>query len=240
MQTNRRRSAAFLFSLAFLGPIATAAGAKILVMPVAEWTAKSAAADQALKAGRWDEGRAAAESLIDEILTRPAEGPGIADLLARGVAYRAIGLAGLGATEAAQWAAATARELGFRAGDLDLSSFGKAGELVRDALDPAPIEAEPARVEKGITRPDFLERTSPVYPPTLRKTHVGGTVRVDAVIGTDGKLTAPHVVQSPSVFLSLAALDSLQAWRFTPAQRDGKPIAVSYVVTMGFSLGRPQ
>ncbi|HXU32787.1 MAG TPA: energy transducer TonB [Thermoanaerobaculia bacterium] len=242
MQPSRRLSlfAAFLFSLVGLGQGAVPSAAKILTLPVPEWTAIGAEADRALRAGSWELGRDAAERLISQILSRPAQGQGLDTLLARSVAYRAIGLAGVGKTEASAWAAATARELGFRAKDLDLSAYGKPGEMVRAALDPAPVEAEPLQVGNGISRPQIVERTSPFYPLTLREALVGGTVIVDAVIGLDGKTRTPHVLHSPSIFLSLAALDSLQSWRFTPAQREGKPIAVSYVLTVNFSIDPPQ
>ncbi len=227
---------AILLATIALAPAAPLPAAKILSLPVAEWTAKSEAADQALRAGRWEDGRAAAEGLIGEILSRPAEGPGLGELLARSVVYRAVALAGTGKTEAAEWAAASARELGFSAKDLDLSAYGKAGELVRAALDPLALDVEKLEVGKGISRPQFLERSSPAYPPTLRKSGVGGTVIVETVIGRDGKTSRPLLLHSPSIFLSLAALDSLQTWRFAPAQRDGKPITVSYVLTVNFQV----
>lgn len=236
MRIDRRLvPVAFFFSIA-LGFAALLSAAEVLLLPVADWTARSEAADKALRAGSWEEGRATAEGLISEVLRRPVQGQGLDALLARAVAYRAIGLAGEGKTDSANWAAETARELGFAATDLDLSAFGKPGELVRAALDPAPSDPEPGKVEKGVTRPQILDRPELLYPPALRETKVGGTVIVDSVIGTDGKTSRPHILHSPSIYLSVSALDALQEWRFKPAEREGKPIAVSYVLTVNYSV----
>jgi len=61
-----------------------------------------------------------------------------------------------------------------------------------------------------------------------------GLVLVSAIIGEDGTPEeAKDVTPKPDAF-SRAEAASVLRWRFRPATRHGKPVAVRYTVTMSF------
>jgi TonB family protein len=92
-------------------------------------------------------------------------------------------------------------------------------------------------VEGGdIEPPKALEKLPPKYPPEMRKTGVSGTVIAELVIDTDGVVRDVAITESPAEEFSTAATEALEQWRFEPATRNGKPVAVSYIVTLKFSL----
>ncbi len=239
---TKRRTLAFaivFIANALLGGAIGVSAAKGLSLPVPAWTAIGEEADRALRAGKWEAGRDAAERLIGEILAKPVEGEGLSTLLARAVAYRAIACAGLGDVQAAEWSAAAARELGFTLRDLDLSPFGASGEVLRAALRPEATRPNPEvrQVGPGVGRPALIERVPVAFPEAMRGQMAGGVVITQVTIGVDGRVSAPTILHSPSPYLSLAALDSLRAWRFKPSILDGKPVPVTYVLTVNFSVG---
>jgi len=64
------------------------------------------------------------------------------------------------------------------------------------------------------------------YTPAAREAAVEGTVVLDLVVGEDGRVREVKVVQGLSHGLTEAATAAVQACRFTPGERQGKPVAV--------------
>ncbi len=60
-----------------------------------------------------------------------------------------------------------------------------------------------------------ISRPKPVYPAIAQAAHVKGTVRLRAVIGTDGRIAELHVLDGP-LMLRQAALDAVWQWTFEP------------------------
>jgi TonB family protein len=69
------------------------------------------------------------------------------------------------------------------------------------------------------------QRTPPVYPASARQAHIQGTVVVQAVIGTDGKVSELHAVSGPAQ-LQESAIDCVRKWEFRPFLVSGKPAVV--------------
>ena len=106
----------------------------------------------------------------------------------------------------------------------------------REAAPPAPPrQAAPHRVGGQIQPPRALRSVPPVYRPIAQQARVEGAVRIDAVIGEDGRVREATVVEG-SPLLSGAALDAVRQWRFTPTRLNGQPVAVVMTVTVVFSL----
>jgi protein TonB len=79
---------------------------------------------------------------------------------------------------------------------------------------------------------------APPYPPGAINDGSTGTVLLELVIGTDGRVLAVHVVHSSGDRrLDAAARDQvLRNWRFEPAMRDGKPVEALGRVPIVFRL----
>jgi protein TonB len=117
---------------------------------------------------------------------------------------------------------------------------------IRLELDaPADGTSATAFDPKGMTRP-VPDPTNPMPRPSSedRDHHLNGTFLVMAVISADGEVSGPKVIKSPEFGGPPAALkrtaarmtEMISRWRFKPATRDGKPVAVKYVVPVRFVL----
>jgi TonB family protein len=71
------------------------------------------------------------------------------------------------------------------------------------------------------------------YPDVARQAGVEGTVVVQALIGTDGRVRDMRIVRSIPL-LNGAALEAVKQWRFKPAATGGKPVAAWVSVPIPF------
>ena len=70
------------------------------------------------------------------------------------------------------------------------------------------------------------------------KAKLKGDVELEGVLGTDGRIGEVRVIRSLDALFGLdgEAMKAFKEWRFTPATRDGQPVAVVVTVVMTFSL----
>jgi protein TonB len=71
------------------------------------------------------------------------------------------------------------------------------------------------------------------YPDIARQAGVEGTVVVQALVGTDGRVRDTRVVRSIPM-LNGAAIEAVRQWRFKPAATGGKPVAAWVSVPIPF------
>jgi protein TonB len=84
-------------------------------------------------------------------------------------------------------------------------------------------------------QPRKIKDARPVYPAAAMKKKAMGTVMIDALIGTDGRVQEATIRQSiPD--LDDAALAAVNQWEFTPALRNGVPFPLKITVSVGFAL----
>ncbi|MDR0478400.1 MAG: energy transducer TonB [Burkholderiaceae bacterium] len=81
-------------------------------------------------------------------------------------------------------------------------------------------------------------RPKPDYPPMSRLRHETGTVKVDVLIGTDGRVQKTRIEKTSGyVRLDDAAQATVyDSWRCRPYTRDGVPVAKWYGVPFEFNL----
>jgi TonB family protein len=85
--------------------------------------------------------------------------------------------------------------------------------------------------------PELVEELHPRYPDALRRAGLSGLVRLQYVVGSNGKIEEGSIrvlQQSHPAFL-LAAVEALRQSRFKPARRSGRPAAVLVQQTIRFS-----
>jgi protein TonB len=75
----------------------------------------------------------------------------------------------------------------------------------------------------------------PVYPEIARAARVDGSVILECVIDTTGRVTNIRVLTSVPL-LDQAAIDAVRRWRYTPSVYHGRPVSVLMTVTMRFTL----
>ena len=62
-------------------------------------------------------------------------------------------------------------------------------------------------------------RANPTYPDLARRLGIGGKVKIEVVIGTDGKVKNSRAVGGHPVLVQ-AATDCLREWRFEPGPEE--------------------
>ena len=96
-----------------------------------------------------------------------------------------------------------------------------------------PVSAGP---RGGVIAPVKTKDVRPSYPQGALSSRTQGTVIIECLIDTRGLLGRANVLSKPSV-LDAAALNAVLQWEFSPATRNGAPIAVAMTSTVTFSLG---
>jgi TonB family protein len=90
-----------------------------------------------------------------------------------------------------------------------------------------------------------LEGVAPVVPLLIvngtfsdlaRKRKYHGIVKVRFTIGTDGRVHQPEIINSGGMGLDEQVLTVLPLWRYQPANKNGKSVAVTVEVKMSFSF----
>lgn len=94
------------------------------------------------------------------------------------------------------------------------------------------------RAPAGTTPPLPLKMWNPEYPLELQKKQIEGTVLVEFVINTDGRVTKARAVEWTHPEMAQAAVDAILRSEFRPATKDGKPIAVKMAVPIAFTLAQ--
>jgi protein TonB len=85
-----------------------------------------------------------------------------------------------------------------------------------------------------ITPPKPTKRVKPGYTPAARKAAVEGKVILSFIVTSKGMPTTIRIVQGLYPDLDQNAIESLKEWRFEPAKRAGKPIAVRLSIEFEF------
>lgn len=96
----------------------------------------------------------------------------------------------------------------------------------------------PLRVGGKVKRPEILHQARPATP-TEAWHHPGfnGTVILEAIIDTAGKVTNVRILKGQPMGLNESAMDAVKEWTFKPATLDGQPISVFYVLTVNYKIG---
>lgn len=112
-----------------------------------------------------------------------------------------------------------------------------------DGEAPSPRKVarpQPPRVDEGAYRrtpPMAFRNPPPRYPWQARLKGWEGTVLVRAWVSQEGKVVSVHIQRSSGYpTLDEAALQSIRAWKFRPAQRGGRRLAAVVEVPVTFRL----
>jgi protein TonB len=115
---------------------------------------------------------------------------------------------------------------------LGLVSAGK--PIVVQAPEP-PRPAAPVRVADLPVMPRKVVDVLPAYPEIARVARVEGTIIMEAVLDTNGRVTQLRVLKSVPM-LDQAAVSAVRQWRYTPSLYGGHPVSVLMTITVRFAL----
>ena len=99
-------------------------------------------------------------------------------------------------------------------------------------------EIKTAETKGDLMAPEILQKVDPAYPLELMRRNVHGTVTLYAVIHSDGHVGEVKVLEGVDERLDSYAQTALSQWRFQPATKNGKAVALEAVVMIPFRAGR--
>jgi periplasmic protein TonB len=88
----------------------------------------------------------------------------------------------------------------------------------------------------GVSAPKVIYQPDPEYSEEARKAKFQGTCVLWLVVGPDGKPRDIRVARTLGLGLDEKALEAVKNWRFEPALKDNKPVAVQINVEVTFRL----
>lgn len=92
------------------------------------------------------------------------------------------------------------------------------------------------RVGGGVSAPHAIYDPDPEYSEQARKAKYQGSVLLSAVVDADGRPRDLRVARSLGMGLDEKATEAVSKWRFTPAVKDGRPVAVQISIEVVFRL----
>jgi TonB family protein len=88
----------------------------------------------------------------------------------------------------------------------------------------------------GITVPHLTTKTDPEYSEIARQLKYQGTAVLSLVIDASGRVQNIQVTQPLGAGLDEKAIAAVNQWKFDPAMKDGKPVAVAISVEVDFRI----
>jgi protein TonB len=101
-----------------------------------------------------------------------------------------------------------------------------------------PQRLAPRQMSEGVMAAALIYKVQPAYPWMARNIHVSGTVRLRAIIGTDGRIRELEVING-NVYLQAAAVAAVRQWRYRPTLLNGAAVEVETFITVNFVLDQP-
>ncbi len=92
------------------------------------------------------------------------------------------------------------------------------------------------RVGGGVSAPRVLSSPDPEYSEEARKAKYQGVCVLWLIVGPDGHPRDVRVARSLGMGLDQKAIEAVRQWKFEPALKDGKPVAVQINVEVNFRL----
>jgi TonB family protein len=112
---------------------------------------------------------------------------------------------------------------------------------------PNPDASGIYKIGGDVTRPRLLHQVVAVWTKIARQQKLSGVTVVSIVVDTQGNPTNAHISKSmadsvdqkhreAALSLDQTAIDAVKQYRFKPAMKDGKPVAVYLNVEVNFDF----
>jgi len=128
--------------------------------------------------------------------------------------------------------------LGIMVGIIELPSPKSIEAIKEIKAEIKEIKAEilaPVRAVGEIKPPKLIKEVKPIYPEDARQKRVEGTVILEATTDVYGRVKKVEVLRSIPL-LDQAAIDAVRQWVYEPAIIEGRPIGLTFTVTVNFKL----
>ena len=88
----------------------------------------------------------------------------------------------------------------------------------------------------GVSAPVVLTEVKPQYTAEAKRAGIEGTVLLECVVETTGKIGEVKVTKALDDGLDQEAIKAARRWTFEPGKKDGKPVRVQIALEMTFTL----
>jgi protein TonB len=88
----------------------------------------------------------------------------------------------------------------------------------------------------GVSAPVLVKEVKPQYTAKAKDAKIQGTVVLECVVETDGRVGDVKVTKALDEDLDLEAVKAARQWRFEPGKKDGKAVRVQITLEMTFTL----
>ena len=120
--------------------------------------------------------------------------------------------------------------------DQATSETGKTASASEAAPEP-PAEDNDQKAGIIASYPLYDINPPPIYPRLARRRQYEGTVLLEVLVGKDGRAAQVRVARSSGYpILDRNARDTVARWRFEPARRNGRPVAMRVEVPIVYKL----
>jgi TonB family protein len=87
-----------------------------------------------------------------------------------------------------------------------------------------------------VTPPRPVYKPDPKYVDKARREKINGVVVLAMTVTAEGRVRDVKVIKSLDTGLDKQAIAAVRTWRFEPATKDGKPVAVHLKTEVDFRL----
>lgn len=133
---------------------------------------------------------------------------------------------------ASQSTIATQSEMSDALAPITASELGSGGDSIVVDMDKTPAPGEFVAYDE---LPVLLSIKTPAYPEMAREGGFDALVKVQVLIGKDGKVKQAMAIEGPKLFWE-ASVAAAKAALFKPALRNHKPVEVWIVIPFSFKL----
>ena len=99
---------------------------------------------------------------------------------------------------------------------------------------PTP-EKQIVKLPSQVLTGKAIVRKSPEYPPMAKQIRLAGSISVEIVISTDGRVEAARALNGHPLLMK-ASVEAARGWQFQPTMLNGVPVRVTGVITFDFTL----
>ena len=109
------------------------------------------------------------------------------------------------------------------------------GQSQKSPDNAASQDDEPVyEIGPGVTPPRVVKQVNPQYSESSKGVRVTGTITIQVIVSSQGMPKDPRIIHGIDEEVDPAALEALKQWRFAPAKKDSKPVAVRAVIEVNF------
>ena len=121
--------------------------------------------------------------------------------------------------------------------EVRIKGYDAIGEEIDYYIVSSSVKADKAHLlEFFDVPPRTITTVVPAYPEEERKEGIEGTVSLRLLIGRDGLVQDVEIAKSLSIVFDSLAVTAVKRSVFSPAKREGKPVAVWYYFPVRFVL----